>query len=80
MSERRHITRRPDGLWQDIGEHRSRPVSIHRTQSEAEAASKERLRRIPGGGEVIVHRPKGKIRDSDTIDRQDPVPPRDHKH
>jgi hypothetical protein len=80
MSERRHITKRPDGLWQDKGEGNSRAGSLHPTQGEAEAAAKDRLRGIPDGGEVVIHKPKGLIRDSDTINRRDPVPPRDRKH
>lgn len=80
MSERRHITKRPDGLWQDKGEGNSRAGSLHPTQGAAEAAAKGRLRGIPGGGEVIIHDPQGQIRDSDTINRRDPNPPRDRKH
>jgi hypothetical protein len=80
MSERRHITRRPDGLWQDKGEGASRARKLFPTQGAAEADSKERLRGVPGGGEVVIHRPTGEIRDSDTIGRPDPFPPRDTKH
>lgn len=80
MSERRHITKRPDGQWQDKREGASRAGSLHRTQAAAEAAAKARLQRTPGGGEVITHRPDGRIRDSDTINRPDPNPPRDTRH
>ena len=80
MAERRHITQRPDGQWQDKGEGVSRPREIFPTQGEAEASAKDRLRGLPGGGEVIIHRPNGQIRDSDTINRPDPFPPRDTKH
>jgi hypothetical protein len=80
MAERRHISKRPDGQWQDKGEGRSRAGSLHSTQGAAEAAAKARLERTPGGGEVIVHRPNGQIRDADTINRPDPNPPRDRKH
>jgi hypothetical protein len=80
MAERRHITKRPDGNWQDKGEGASRPRAIFPTQGEAEADAKERLRGVPGGGEVITHRPDGRIRDADTINRPDPFPPRDRKH
>jgi hypothetical protein len=79
MAERRHITQRPDGDWNDRAEGASRG-GVHPTQAAAEAAAKERLRRLPGGGEVVVHRPDGSIRDSDTINRPDPNPPRDRKH
>lgn len=78
--QRRHVTKRPDGLWQEKPEGASRAGSVHRTQGAADAAAKDKARRAPGGGEVIVHRPNGQIRDSDTINRQDPNPPRDTKH
>jgi len=80
MPERRHITKRPDGLWQDKGEGKSRARKVGGTQGEVEADAKARLRRTPGGGEVITHRPRGPIRDSDTINRPDPNPPHDTKH
>lgn len=78
--ERRHITQRPDGKWQDKREGAKRAGSLHDTQAAAEAAAKARLAAKPGGGEVITHRPDGRIRDSDTINRPDPNPPRDTKH
>lgn len=80
MSERRHVTKRPDGQWQDKREGAKRAGFVGPTQAEAEAASKEHLRKTPGGGEVIIHRPDGQIRDADTINRPDPNPPRDLKH
>lgn len=80
MSERRHVTKRPDGQWQDKREGAKRAGFVAPTQAEAEAASKEHLRKTPGGGEVIIHRPDGEIRDADTINRPDPNPPRDLKH
>ena len=34
-----------------------------------------------GGGEVVIHRRDGKIRDKDTVfPASDPFPPRDRKH
>lgn len=50
------------------------------TQGAAEADTKDRLRGLPGGGEVVIHRPTGEIRDLDTINRSDHFPPRDTKH
>jgi len=78
--ERRHITKRPDGLWQEKPEGARRAGSVHSTQAAAEAAAKDKLRRARGGGEAIIHRPTGPIRDSDTINRRDPNPPGDKKH
>lgn len=78
--QRRHITKRPDGQWADKAEGASRAGGLYPTQGEAEAAAKERLNNRPGGGQVIIHRPNGQIRDGDTINRADPNPPRDTKH
>jgi hypothetical protein len=80
MAERRHVTKRPDGQWQDKREGAKRAGFVGPTQSAAEAASKAHLRRTPGGGEVVIHKPTGQIRDSDTINRRDPNPPKDRKH
>jgi hypothetical protein len=80
MAERRHVTKRPDGEWQDKREGAKRAGFVRPTQGEAEAASKDHLRKTPDGGEVVIHRPTGRIRDSDTINRRDPDPPKDKKH
>lgn len=80
MSERRHVTRRPDGKWQEKPEGASRAGSVTQTQSEAAANARDKLQRTPGGGEVVIHGRDGKIRDADTINRRDPFPPRDSKH
>lgn len=79
-SQRRHVTQRPDKLWQDKAEGAQRASSLHNTQTAAESASKAAARRNPGGGEVVTHRPGGLIRSSDTIGRRDPNPPRDREH
>jgi hypothetical protein len=55
---------------------RSGRPSLHRTQAEAQAAATSLLNRTRGGGEVIIHRPDGEIRDSNTINRKDPYPPK----
>ena len=78
--QRRHITKRLDGQWQNKLEDGERASSVHATQAAAEAAAKGMLNRTPGGGEAITHRPDGRIRDSDTINRPDPNPPRDTRH
>lgn len=78
--QRRHVTKRPDGLWQDKRQGASRAASLHTTQAAAEAASKARAAASPQGGEVVTHRPSGQIRSSDTIGRRDPMPPRDREH
>ncbi len=74
--QRRHITLRPDGQWQDKLEGADRASGLYPTQGAAQAAATEHLNRTPGGGEVIIHRPDGQIRDTNTINRPDPFPPR----
>jgi hypothetical protein len=78
--QRRHVTKRSDGPWQDKAEGAQRAASLHPRQAGAEAASKAVLANRPGGGEVITHRPNGEIRDTDTINRRDLNPPKDTKH
>ena len=78
--DRRHITPRSDGRWQEKPEGASRAGSVHDTQAAAEAAAKAKLRNTPGGGEAVIHGRDGRIRDSDTINRRDPNPPRDTRH
>ena len=53
---------------------------MHPSQAAAERAAKQAIRE-EGGGEVVIHRPDGTIRDSDTIAlARDPNPSRDTKH
>jgi len=50
------------------------------TQREAEKAAKG-FSSNSGGGEVVIHKRDGKIRDKDTMSpAKDPFPPRDRKH
>lgn len=69
-----------NSVVRDRGEGAKRAGFVRPTQGAAEAASKQHLRNTPGGGEVVIHTPKGRIRDSDTINRRDPNPPTDKKH
>lgn len=78
MANRRNIHVVPSGSsWATKREGSSRPESTHRTQTAAESAAKTIARREHG--EVITHRPDGKIRDRDSFGN-DPFPPRDRKH
>lgn len=55
----------------------SRISAFADTKSEAEQIAKDFCRKH-GGGEVRIHRPDGRIMDSDTIPKgNDPCPPRD---
>lgn len=77
-SNDRHVAPHPKGGWQEKREGAQKGTR-HPTQSAAEQKAKEIVRR-EGGGEVVVHRRDGTIRDSDTIGKPDPCPPRDNKH
>lgn len=75
----RHVTRRPDGDWQVVKPGAERASAVTGTQAAAEARAREILGNS-GGGEVVIHRPDGRIRDSDTVaPGNDPFPPRDAK-
>ncbi len=74
----RHVTKRSDGFWQDRAAGAQRAASLHTTQRDAEAASKQVARNTPGGAEVVTHRgDNNRIRSKDTINRRDPNPPKD---
>lgn len=74
--QRRHITQRPNGQWQNKLEGADRASSVNPTQAEAQAEATRMLNNAAGGGEVIIHGRDGKIRDSNTINRADPYPPK----
>jgi len=72
MSKRIHVVPHADG-WAARREGASRAGSVHETQSQAaEAARSTALREK---GEVIIHRPDGRIRDADSYGN-DPYPPK----
>jgi len=80
-----HVTKRSDSdVWTVIREGSDTPEATAGTQVEAEKLAKE-LAEKSGGGEVVIHTPSspgvmGVIRDSDTIGKKDPNPPRDKVH
>lgn len=71
MSKRIHVVPHGDG-WAARREGASRVGSVHDTQAEATEAA--RTTAIREGGEVIIHRPDGRIRDSNSYGN-DPFPP-----
>lgn len=76
MGKEYHIL--PDGnRWAVKRSGGKRAGSVHGTQREAIEAAIPRARRI--SGEVVIHRPDGRIRDKDSYGH-DPFPPRDKKH
>lgn len=79
-TKNRHVVPNPDGGWDVKAPGADRASSHHATQAQAERRAKELVRNL-GGGEVRIHRPDGRFRDSDTVaPGNDPNPPRDRRH
>jgi hypothetical protein len=66
-----------NGEWATRREGADRVGTTHPTQADAIEAARGRA--IREGGEVVIHRPDGRIRDADSYGN-DPNPPRDMKH
>lgn len=78
MSDKRDYHVIPQGdQWAVKREGTDRVSSLHDTQSDAERAGRDLAR--THGTELVIHRPNGQIRDSDSYGN-DPIPPRDRKH
>lgn len=76
----RHVVPSPRGGWDTKEPNDPTPKSHHRTQGGAEDAAKRAVHQ-EGGGQVIIHRPDGTIRDADTVaPARDPYPPKDIRH
>ncbi len=73
------VTPRPDGKWQATTPGASRASSLQDTQRAAQQDA-TRFASNSGGGEVRIHGTDGRIRNSNTIGKPDPNPPRDRKH
>ena len=76
MSDDYHVVPRGKG-WAVVRERATRASSLHRTQAEAIDAGRDLAR--PRRTELVIHRPDGRIRDSDSYGN-DPNPPKDKKH
>lgn len=78
MSDKKnvHVVPHPGGGWATRREEGDRASSRHSTQSDAIDRGREIARN--NGVEVVIHRPDGRIRDSDSHGR-DPFPPRDRR-
>lgn len=63
--------------WAVKQEGAQRAASLHPTQVEAEKAGRDLAK--SNKSDVVIHRPNGQIRDSDSFGN-DPCPPRDQKH
>lgn len=71
------VTRRPDGTWQHKADGNERATRVTQTQRDAEDSAISVARNQ--GGEVVVHRPNGRIRSKDSYGN-DPCPPEDKEH
>jgi hypothetical protein len=79
MGEQRHVVKDGDE-WKVVKPGADRASSRHDTQADAERRAKEIVGNA-GGGEVVIHDRKGRIRDKDTVaPGNDPNPPRDRRH
>lgn len=74
----RHVVLSPGGGW-DVKKTGAGSSSHQSMQSGAIDRAREIVHNA-GGGEVVIHRPDGTIRDSDTVaPGNDAFPPRDTK-
>ena len=71
-----HVVPHPEG-WAVKGEGNQRASSVRDTQAQAISDAQQIAKNQ--GGEVVIHRRNGQIRDSDSYGG-DPCPPRDRKH
>lgn len=69
-----HVVPRPNG-WGIRREKSSYDSGVVKYQSDAAKIARD-LTLMNGGGEVVIHRPNGEIRDKNTIGKNDPFPPR----
>jgi hypothetical protein len=66
MSGETHVIPHPSGGWDVVVPGAGRVDSHHATQREAEHRAKSLLRDAHGG-EAVIHRRDGRIRDSDYV-------------
>lgn len=75
----RHVVPDLDGGWRVVAPGAQRASAHVGTQAEGIDRAREIVHNT-GGGEIVIHRPDGTIRDSDTVaPGHDPDPPRDRK-
>lgn len=71
-----HVVPHAEG-WAVKREGNDRATSVHSTQADAIGSAKQHAKN--NQTEVVIHRPNGQIRDSDSYGH-DPHPPKDMKH
>ncbi len=69
-----HVVPRGDG-WAVKQEKAPYDSAVLRYQADAAKVARD-LTSMYGGGEVVIHRPTGEIREKNTIGKNDPFPPR----
>lgn len=77
MSKRDYHVVPRSGQWAVLREGADRASSLHGSQQEAIQAGRQLAQ--SQHTELVIHRPNGTIRDSDSYGR-DPNPPKDAKH
>lgn len=77
MAKGKNVHVVPDGNKWAAKPEGGKPISTHRTQGAATDAARKEAKQT--GGEVVIHRPNGQIRDKDSYGN-DPNPPKDKKH
>lgn len=75
----RHVVPDSDGGWEVRAPGAARASAHLDTQAQAYDRAREIVSNL-GGGEVVIHGRDGQIRNSNTIGRTDPDPPRDTRH
>lgn len=73
MGKNQHVTQRPDGTWQVIGDGNSKATVIRPTQKEASELARDIA--INQKSEVLIHGTNGKIREKHSYGN-DPYPPK----
>jgi hypothetical protein len=75
----RHVVPNADGGWDVVAPGSQRSSGHFERQGDGIDRAREIVHNT-GGGEVVIHRPDGTIRDSDTVaPGNDPNPPRDRR-
>lgn len=76
----RTVSLRTDGSWANKRDGADKAASLHRTQTAAATEARRMMNKPGQGGELKIKDTQGVIRSKDTINRRDPIPPRDREH
>jgi hypothetical protein len=67
------------GDWKIKDPNVAKPTGAAKTQKDAEKTAKAQVK-ADGGGQVVIHDKKGRIRDADTVKPGNESPTKDKKH